>query len=299
MKPDVASRTAENNAFARAWESIKPEEKRICFDPFARIFLGEELGEIFENDVSREELIAEWEAFIPGVCGAILARTRFIDDYLKQHLETGLEQLVILGAGYDSRARQLESSGKNVRVFELDHPATQAMKRKRLSTAPGVSLPRAVFIPIQFEKERFNRKLLEHGYDETRKTFFIWEGVSYYLTADAVDETLKSIRDLCGEGSSLIFDFFPPSVAAGESGWVEAENLRRGLKEIGEEIFFGIDPEIAESFLIERGFADVNILTGHDYAKEYCADVDPNRAVSEMFVFAHATVRGNRKFVIK
>ncbi len=296
MKSDVASRTAENNAFARAWESMKPEGKRVCFDPFARGFLGKELRETFENESSREKLMAVWEAFVPGVCGSVLARTRFIDDYLERLLGEGLEQLVVLGAGYDSRACQLASLEEDVRVFELDHPATQAMKRKRLANLSGVSLPRVVFIPIRFEKETFSRKLFENGYDGTRKTLFIWEGVSYYLTADAVDDTLKSVTDHSGEGSSIIFDFFPPSVAAGESGWVEAENLRSGLKEIGEEITFGVEPESAEIFLTRRGFTDVNILTSDGYAKAYYANVDPNRAVSEMFVFAHAAVnRGNSK----
>ncbi len=294
MKSDVASRTAENNAFVRAWESMKPEGKRVCFDPFARCFLGKELRETFENESSREKLIADWETFVPGVCGSVLARTRFIDDYLKGRLGEGLEQLVILGAGYDSRACQLESLGANVRVFELDHPATQAMKRKRLEELPDVSSRRVVFIPIHFEKDKFGRKLSENDFDKPRKTLFIWEGVSYYLTADAVDETLGSIAELGGEGSSIIFDFFPPSVATGESGWMEAENLRNGLKAMGEEITFGIEPETAEAFLSQRGFTDVKILTSADYAKAYYAGVDPNRAVTEMFVFAHANVNGKK-----
>jgi methyltransferase (TIGR00027 family) len=123
--------------------------------------------------------------------------------------------LVILGAGYDTRAYRFDKLKEEVKVFEVDHPATQKVKIEKVSKALG-SLPgHVVYVSVDFEKERLDKKLSESGYNKSLKTLFIWEGVTMYLTAEAVDETLAFVAGNSGKGSSIIFNYIFRSVLDG------------------------------------------------------------------------------------
>lgn len=159
MKRNIASITAQGIAFIRALESRKPEGERICFDPYAEKFFGGVMR-FFDNIYS---LLMSWfgpewvynrfEQKGPGVFGFIVARARFMDEYLKKCIEEEIEQLVILGAGYDSRAYRFEQLKNRIRIFEVDHPATQKMKKDVLTKVFG-SLPNyVVYVPIDFNEQ--------------------------------------------------------------------------------------------------------------------------------------------------
>ena len=291
MKEEKPSQTAENNAFARASEALKPESERICYDPYAKHFLGAQLRQTYENPLLRNQMLEAWENAVPGVCDAVLARTHFFDDCLENCICRGIEQLVILGAGYDTRAFRFDKLKETVKVFELDHPATQNRKLEKVKHL-SVSLPdHVVYIPIHFNHEYFGEKLAKHRYRTDAKTLFIWEGVTYYISPQAVDTTLNFIVANSGEGSSVIFDYFPPSVADGTCGLKEAQRLREGLKNFGEDIVFGIDPEKTAKFLSTRGFYKVNNVTRDIYMPAYFKGKNRKRTVSEIFMFVHATVK--------
>ena len=104
MREDRASVTAERNAWVRAVESNKPEGVRLFYDPYARYFLGPELRSIYEDPARTKELLGLWEQTVPGVPGSVLVRTAFIDRLLRACLDDEFQQVVILGAGYDTRA---------------------------------------------------------------------------------------------------------------------------------------------------------------------------------------------------
>ena len=165
----TSSLTAENVAFVRALESLKPEGERICYDPYAVRFLSQQYMAFLEmaaRDPSKTPF--------PGVHNSLSARVRYFDDFVKKFIEEELEQLVILGAGYDTRAYRIEGLRRKVRVFEVDHPGTQSMKKEKIKDLFG-SLPGScrVSIPVDFETEYFAQHLLAHGYERSKKTVFI------------------------------------------------------------------------------------------------------------------------------
>ncbi len=291
MKPDRPSTTAENNAALRAVETMRQEDERIFSDPFAAMFLTDRLSDVLRSPAFRERLLSGWEGIAPGVCGAVLVRTRFVDDCLTEAVGSGLAQLVVLGAGYDTRALRFSGLLGGVSVFELDHPATQAVKLEKIRRHMG-SLPRHVaYIPIEFEKESPAEKLFERSYDPAAKTLFIWEGVTYYIPPPAVDRILSFVAGSSGAGSGIVFDYFPPSVAGGSCACPEATGLREGLKRFGEEILFGIAPDRVADFLNARGFSCVKSDTPGNYRARCLSEARRDLRVSEIFHFVFAEVR--------
>jgi len=222
MKKGQASRTAEGVAALRAVESLKPEDERVCYDPLAQHFLGAKYRLFGRSRFLTRLALWNAERRSPGVFGCLVGRTRYIDDCLKACIDDKIEQLVILGAGYDTRAYRFGELKEKVKVFEVDHPATQEVKIEKVSRMLG-SLPgNVVYVPIDFEKERLDKKLFESGYDRSLKTLFIWEGVTMYLTAESVDRTLAFIAGYSGKGSRVVFDYLFESAIDGTSGTVLA-----------------------------------------------------------------------------
>ena len=290
MKDKQSSLTAENNAAVRALEALRPANERICYDPFAQYFLSQKILRSTSTKDILKEMISAWENNFPGICGSILARTRFIDDCLGEAIQNDLKQLVILGAGYDTRSLRFDALKNNVNVFELDHPATQREKIARMK-AVMKSLPEHVkYVQIRFDRDDLEKTLFKNGYDPTQNSFFIWEGVTYYIDADAVDRTLTFISRNSAVGGTVVFDYFPASVVDGTCKLKEAKALRHALKLVGEEIVFGIDPEKIESFLLERGFKLIKNLSGKEYKELYFHGRNENRTVSDMFYFVQASV---------
>jgi methyltransferase (TIGR00027 family) len=290
MHTNQPSRTAENNAALRAFESMRSTGEQICNDPYAKHFVPETIRQVKDMHLVLAQRISEWDRIFPGVCDAILARTRFIDDCLESAIEEGLQQLVILGAGYDTRALRFDRLKDTVVVFELDHPSTQNAKLQRYRHILHGTPDHIVFVPVNFGGENLARKLFEHGYDCNLKSFFIWEGMTYYLSAAAVDETLWFISRNAPDRSVVVYDYFPSSVVDGTTSLKEAKALRMALKSMGEEVLFGLDPVTTEEFLNRRGFDLVQNFTAEEYKKRYFKGANRHRTVSEMFVFAHAQV---------
>jgi methyltransferase (TIGR00027 family) len=290
MRIAQSSITAENIAILRAHESMRPEGQRIIFDPYAVYFLPDRLMSARDRNEQIDQVVSTWDSNYPGVCNSIIARTRFIDDCLQEAIASGIRQLVILGAGYDTRALRFESLKDGVVVFELDLPATQKIKLERIKIHIYIDPPDVRYIPIDLHADELGNKLFAYGYDAQLATLFVWEGVTYYIPASTVDHTLHFIANHSAHGSRILFDCFPPSVANGSTHLAEARALRDGLKKIGEEILFGIAPEHIGDFMETRGFTVLNQLTSSDYKEAYFKDVEGNRTVSDMFTFVQARV---------
>jgi methyltransferase (TIGR00027 family) len=136
-----------------------------------------------------------------------LVRTRFVDDQLRSAVTNGAQQIVILGAGFDTRAYRFADLLQGTPVFELDFPSTQQIKKRRLSEA-AINIPSSVvFAEIDFKRDSLPDVLRTAGYERSQRTFFIWEGVSMYLTESAVRETLQAISQNSIPGSTLVMDF--------------------------------------------------------------------------------------------
>ena len=128
-----------------------------------------------------------------GIVRAMMVRTRFIDGALERAIAAGATQVAILGAGFDSHAYRCRELLQGVRVFEVDRPATQALKRQRVNEVLGGSPENLTYVPIDFQHEDLRDVLARHGYDMTQRTFFILEGVTMYVREESVRSTLSFV----------------------------------------------------------------------------------------------------------
>ncbi len=287
MKRNRSSMTAMGIAMARALEFTRPADERIVADPFARYFVNGALLAIGKFFVG----IGYSEFRGPGVMGFLTVRERYIDDYLQQCLDDGIRQLVILGAGYDCRAYRFEGIKGQVKVYEVDHPATQQVKMARLQEILGALPGNVVFVSIDFNVERLDERLYASGYDRSLKTLFIWQGVIYYLTPEAVDGTLAFVAQNSGAGSSIIFDYIYTSLLDGTVKHGEVSGMRRYRRFTGEGLTFGIPEGTIEGFLEQRGFCRVVNATHVDLERAYCTGANHGRQVAGGYAIASATVR--------
>lgn len=188
----------------------------------------------------------------------IAVRTRLAEDALADAVKGGVRQLVVLGAGLDTYAYR-NPFGDCLRVFEVDHPATQAWKRQQLAAA-AIPLPNTLtFAPIDFEREILAEQLAAVGFDRAQRTFFMWLGVVPYLTEDAVWSTLTFIASL-PNGAHVVFDYSdPPDSLSPELRKSYDERAQR-VESVGEAWVCHFDPEELRARLSELGFREIEDL---------------------------------------
>jgi methyltransferase (TIGR00027 family) len=286
MRKNQTSLTAAGIAIARAIESEKPVEERVCFDPYARRFAPGWLYSITALFVQIG--YAEWRG--PGVVGFIVARDRYIDDVLQDSLKDGLQQLVILGAGLDSRAYRFDGLKDRVKVFEVDHLSTQTEKLARVQAIFGRIPAYVSYVPVDFITQTLERRLLESGYDPNLKTLFIWQGVTMYLTAEAVDDTLRFVVQHSAPGSVIVFDYIYRLVLNGVQKHGEVSNIRRYRFMTGEGLTFGIDEGTVEPFLKARGFRQVRDMDANGLRQAYFVGKNAGRKVASGYGIVVAEV---------
>ncbi len=250
---DRASLTAEYMALFRALESTRPESCRLFSDPFAPIFLRHWrrcLLRIARLDAGRRLVEHLLDRNAPGARAAGIARTKWIDDQATSALET-IPQLVLLGAGFDTRAYRLASAQSSI-TFELDHPQTSLAKQAALNKALGPLTEKVRFAAIDFNCQSLIEVLRQAGFDPLRTACFIWEGVTNYLSAEAVDAVLRQIRQ-AATGSVLLFTYIHRAVLEQPQQFFGAEKLMRRLQSYGEPWTFGLLPEELDAYLSARG----------------------------------------------
>ncbi len=270
MQPGRASRTAEQNALFRALESALPEGRRLFDDSLAQIFLTGpyRLGVPLAFIPGFRELIPWYIDYRwPGVRTSVVARTCLIDDMIENSLNEPVEQFVILGAGFDTRAYRLPQL-RDVNVFEVDHPDTQAAKHEALRCR-FTDLPNHVrFVPTNFKDRDLGTVMGDAGYRESARTFVLWEGVTNYLTEDAVDATLRWVSRASPD-TRLLFTYVHSDIITRPSAFVGWENLFAALERSGERFTFGIDPDHLSEFLALRGLTLESDIGAAEYRERY------------------------------
>lgn len=291
-----AKDTAELTAFARAAGAHEPVD-HVLHNPdgMAREFLGWQLG-IFADLCSvsplRRVIDRIYEGIAPGAARYLLARTKHFDRLLLEELEDGATQVVLLGAGYDSRPYRFEERLKKVRVFEVDHPDTARRKIAMLIDKRGAVPSHVRYVTVDFGKESVEQRLIASGFDPSARAFFLWEGVTYYLEAAAVDEVFATIMRASGPRSSVAFDYVYRSAIEGSSNVYGAREIRRGVRRLGEPMIFGFPDGGARDFLEARGFTVLSDLTAEELDRRYLTGPDGQRhgKVSGFFAIAHGRV---------
>jgi methyltransferase (TIGR00027 family) len=259
MRSDRPSDTAELVCSWRALEHLLPPDERILDDPYARAFVGKGRGAVLDAIErlparARSLLARRADRALQGTMSFVCARHRAIDELIAA--TPGATQVVLLGAGYDSRAVRLVRALEGKTLFEVDHPATAARKASLAPAAYG-GAPRARTVPvtIDFARESIEEKLRAAGLGTGALTVWVWEGVSMYLEESAVRGTLDLVRGLSAPGSLLAFDVWcPPAEGLARLTRRELPSLAFRLI-YSEPLVWGPTPAELEGVLREHGLA--------------------------------------------
>jgi len=264
------SHTALGAAFYRAMAHRDATVEGIGADHLAWTFLSGAHRFLVRFGWIRRAILRKSERVTPGIYQYLLARTAFFDERYARTLDDGTEQIVLLGAGYDTRPRRMPSPD-GLKVIELDIATTQERKRDCLRRA-GLAEPAGlVFAPIDFNTQSIATVLREAGYDPGRKTLFLWEGVTYYLTGDAVDDVLRLVTENTHPETTIAFDYAitlsDENIDRIHGARTFAETWRKHHED--EPIRFFIDQGALPSFLGERGLDLVEHLDASEMESAY------------------------------
>lgn len=247
----TASLTAQVNAAQRAAESLRPPSRRLIDDPQSRHFVEHPaLRAVLSHPLAADAALRVFDRMWGGLHAHIALRVRYADDACAAATTAGVDQLVLLGAGFDTSSLRLTDQG--LTVFEIDAPATQAQKRplvERLAPAR-----RTVWVPCDFERDRLRDRLLEGGFDPARPSLIIWLGVTMYLTRDAIDATLSDLAQLCAPGSRLVVDYIRDGVVAAGTPWPGANRIARLVARRGEPYRSDFTERRLDAVLTAHGF---------------------------------------------
>lgn len=263
------SKTAQYVALYRALETIEPHREPLFQDPLATRFLSPTLSfAVRAAGVAKVHTILSGYADrrAPGARTSAIARTAFIDDFVRDAIERGTRQLVVLGAGFDCRAHRLAELS-DVTVFEVDRQATQAVKRDRLgSTASRAREVR--YVAVDFLRDTIPERLESAGWKASLPTAFVWEGVTNYLTEPAVRDVLAFIGK-SGPGSSVVFTYIHGGLLDGTRSFDGGEQMIQNVQRLGEPWTFGLHPESVPAFVAASGLDLREDLGAVDYRKRY------------------------------
>jgi len=262
---DQASDSALGVTLFRAFAASEERAEIRGPDYLAEIFLPGEFKAVLKNPAAREWIKGK----APGSYEYFFARTAWFDCAVREALRANLPQVVFLGAGYDTRPYRFESLIQGTHLFELDVESTQRRKRDLLATAKVQVPAKLTHVPVDFARDNLAELLSRAGFDKTAKTLFVWEGVTYYLPAAAVDQVLAFIRANSSPGSIVCFDYLAdaPDMSA-RYGVAESLELMRTTYH-AEPVQFRIPEGSIEPFLSERGFSVLAHLSTKDMERRY------------------------------
>lgn len=284
MHETEPSKTAVAAAAYRALHQLL-DGGRIFADPLAFRILGAAYALMLK--VQAKTHLEQLETH-RGMRLFVAARSAVAEAHLKAGVESrGVRQLVVLGAGLDTFAYRNPFDGA-LQVFEVDHPATQAWKRRRLAEAE-IGVPASLtFAPVDFEKDKLLDVLTASGFDPGQRTFFAWLGVAPYLTHEAIGATLALIGGLPG-GAEVVFDYSdPPATLAPDARAAQAERAER-VASIGEPFLTHFEPADLHAELTALGLSEIDDLGPQALMTRYFrpgAPPDPARTRGGHVLFA-------------
>ncbi len=300
MKNGTPSRTAFNVCNIRAHESRKSIENRICYDPlaneFARAFIQQfdnpKLPECLSRQVGKITSWLNYTFKFPSLHTSIVCRCRYIDEVLANELQNGLEQLVILGAGFDTRAYRFpELITEGVVTFEVDFPATQQFKLEILENISPQRRDHVRYIAHDFNKGNLKEKLTQLGFNPRAKNLFIWEGVSMYLPAESVEKIFSFVVRNSRHQSRILFDYFSPLILEIPQKDRELKYLSGYVQQLGESFCFCADYDRISAMARHAGLKIVENLDSQSCRERFFPN--SQRSFCEAFLFANAEVIKN------
>lgn len=260
------SPTAQLAAAHRAYH-LMHDRPTILEDSAAIWLLGPPLSVVLRVAPLRWLFWERLLARVRPISAFIVIRSRYAEDCLEHSVSDGCRQYVILGAGLDSWALRHDPS--QVKVFELDHPATQKWKEARIRQRLGAIPAHLALIPIDFEREAITDVLRGPGYDRASRAFVSWLGTIYYLTRGAIETTLASLAMVCAPGSQVVFDYFQPKSMMSPADLQLFEELDQGGTRRGEPLQTLLDSNDVAGMLNSAGFRIVEDLSASEVRHRY------------------------------
>jgi methyltransferase (TIGR00027 family) len=267
----AGSHTATLVALYRAIESSRPAPARLFEDRFAPAFLGPRAR--WALRLSRLPVVGAalpWalvDGHWSGPRGTVAVRTRYIDDALGDALRAGVDQVVILGAGFDCRAYRMPGIDR-ARVFEVDHPATQARKREIITRRLGTLPPHVTLVPVDLATQALDAIMPGAGYRGDARTFFICEGLTHYLPPAVVDAVFRFVARPAG-GSQMVFTYIHRAMLDGSVRFEGAANTLATVQRAGEPYTFGWDPAELPEYLAKRNLRLIEDVGAEAYRARY------------------------------
>jgi methyltransferase (TIGR00027 family) len=268
------SKTAGNMALIRALEFLRLPNNRLFSDPYAHQFVP-----VYQRALlgpahlpalrALLEGYFDWRA--PGARTSGAARTRLIDDWVREALAAFVEQVVVLGAGFDCRALRMKEL-KNIPVFEIDRAAMIAHK-ERIVGGSHRTPSRIRRLGVDFQKDNLGNRLAEAGWSANLRTLFIWEGVTNYLDSRSVEAVFNFFAADACFGSRLIFTYVHADVLNSSFVTPGVLRLTAALRAYGEPWTFGFRPEEVPAYLAEKGLRLLIDLGAAEYRSKYMAPV--------------------------
>lgn len=291
--------TAQGVAKQRLIESLAKPDKRVIYDAYAKHFV---LGASILKLIGHKFSVWLGDKIVPGMHEHLISRTRFIDDLIEKSTSIDIEQYVILGAGYDSRAHRLKLPSK-LKIFEVDQHEVQERKLSRL---PDNTTNKAnvIYISIDFNHQSLKEELLNAGFDQNKSTIYTLEGVSQYITREALNSTLKELDALNQNSNSKIFISYvnkllkdDPKACFGV-GYSNPEKavkfITNGAAKVGEPWISFYSAKEIESLLSQNNFTLIENKTLADLNSKYFTPV--GRTIPENYIFKleHFVIAGSR-----
>jgi methyltransferase (TIGR00027 family) len=289
MNKDRHSRTAVMAAVVRALHTAF-ESPVVFDDPYAARLAGPLWGRISGIHLCYwigTKII--YKALDP-IRRQIVARARYAEDKLESAVATGIDQYVIIGAGFDSFALRRKDLSETISVFELDHPASQKTKQYRLKQMRYTLPEKHEFVGIDFEKEDLSDALARSSYSLKRPSFFSWIGTVHYLTPQAVLNTLNAIAACACQGSELVLDYAGPESPAGAYREKWERKLKRFTDRRGEPILSMFEPDRFQEIVSSAGFHLIENLSPGEQARRYFRLPDGTALPMPRSYFAHLRV---------
>src|SRR5215472_4733382 len=258
MKPNEPSRTAQLIARQRAAHQVL-DHGAILNDPFAMKILHEDEKDVLQ--FANEHPLASIGRLFTT------ARSRIAEDALSRAVERGIRQIVILGAGLDTFALRNPHGARQIRIYEVDHPATQAWKRQRLAEAQIALPPSLILVPVDFERDDVGEKLVAAGFQQNSPAFFTWLGVVPYLTQDAIGRTLDYMSSI--QNSEVVFDYVEsPEAPSEELRQLETERTKQ-LEKFNDRGVSVSEPVGIEVILPSHGFCAIEDINFQEIASRF------------------------------
>jgi len=304
MNETSASRTALVTSLMRAvhtrfdrpaliddpWgDRLVPDAERKAIQELLTAALGPEVSKQLDALGSPEAVLHALLRASPAY-GTVIVRTRYAEDALEEAVAAGARQYVIIGAGMDSFALRQPAFAQGVEVFEIDHPATQGLKRRRLGEC-GVSLPHTLhFVAADLSREELGAALTRSAFRRDQATFFSWLGVTAYLTREANLATLRAIAACAAPGSALVFTYLDQREFDPGRQSDEIQRARARVASLGEPWLSGFDPAQLADDLRGVGLALVEDLGGEELRARYCGDRNDGLSPAATIRIARAQV---------